>query len=890
MTGNSTAELVSTLSNVTVRFGVTRFSSQPQPQPDLTKTNDTGSVQNYVLCPDYKLSASILAHKADVRAVLHPSENLIFSASRDNTVRAWKRTLGKGSASNPANGWGLHRTYAGHTHFVNALAYLSPSQEFPRGLLFSSGSDKLIHAYDPDPPSAQREAQSETPGGPVPVVQPEYTLVGHGDNVCALAVSKGAWVASGSWDKTAKLWHSFQLKTTLTGHTQAVWSVLILQAKTSPQAIPQPADPANPQLAQSPQVLTASADKTIKRWNVTGKCLNTYEGHTDAVRALAEVPGVGFASAGNDMTVRIWTLDGDSLRVLEGHSSFVYSLVVSSHSGELVSSGEDRAVKVWKDSSSLQTLTHSCTSVWSVALSPSADVVTGGSDGFVRVFTRQIERVAAADVLKSWSEEVAATTIPTSQVGSVDVSKLDPVESLDKRKGKKEGEVVMVRGKNGTPEAYEWSASSGGWSKIGDIVDAKGETKKVYQGKEYDFVFDVELGPGVPPMKLPYNLSDNPWNAAQDFIWKNDLSQEFLDQIANFIVQQTGGQAGSALPAGGGGVDPFTGGGRYVPGGQSGVAGTMGSAPRPSPGAVSAPRQNAPSPFLTGAYMSSGGDSARATASATEPLIPKQGYTMFKSANVGAIVAKIVKDNSDLQKAFDTTTASLSAGEISRVEAIGHLLEKDPSPKSFGPAFTDTDLGIIKRIATQWPIAKRLPGLDLLRLVVLYSPVPLRNPASCGILEELLVAAEFPESNNASSSTKEAENNQMLVLRFIGNVMGAGEGREGVWTRRSKYSMNKNLRLALVTVVLNLSVLLTIKRDESFAMDLLSLLTDFLKGESDRDNEFRAYVAIGTLLHNYPSLKDASTVAELKGMLGRSVGKDEVRLIQVTEELKKVIG
>ncbi|KXS17826.1 PFU-domain-containing protein [Gonapodya prolifera JEL478] len=830
---------------------------------------------------EYKLSASILAHKADVRAVLHPTDNLIFSASRDNTVRAWKRSASGGSASDTANGWKLHRTYSGHTHFVNALAFQPPSNNFQRGLLFSSGSDKLINVYDPDPASAQREAQSDTSGGAVPIVQPEYTLVGHDDNVCALAVGGDGWLASGSWDKTARLWHDFQQRSILTGHTQAVWAVLIVHKTIAQTGMP----PSNSGLT----VLTGSADKTVKRWDDAGKCLKTYEGHTDAVRALAELPGVGFVSAGNDMTVRMWTLDGDALQVLEGHSSFVYSISVSLSSDQMASSGEDRAVRVWKGNSSTQSITHSCTSVWSIALSPSSEIVTGGSDGYLRVFSRNSDRVAAADVLKAWSEEVSATAIPKSQVGSVDVSKLDGVESLDHRQGKKEGEIAMVRGKGGSPEAYEWSSSTRKWSKIGDIVDAKGETKKVFQGKEYDFVFDVELGPGVPPLKLPYNLSDNPWAAAQEFIWKNDLSQDFLDQIANFIVQQTGGNSASAPPVGGGGVDPFTGAGRYVPGGSS-----SGSAPRPSQG----PAQASPSPFLSGAYMSSGGDPSHAAVAG--PVIPKQGYTLFKAANVGAIVAKIVKDNSDVQKGFETTNVSLSAAEISRIEAVGQMLGADPTPKVFGASFSEGDLLIVKRIAIHWPETKRLPGLDLLRLIVLYSPLPLRSPPSCGIFDELLETGNFPDSNTTSPSTKEAENNQMLAMRFISNALGASEGRDGAWSRRGKilatiapsfrYTQNKNLRVAFVTLVLNLTVLLTVRTDESFAMELLSLVIDFVKAESDRDSEFRGYVAIGTLLTAYPTLKDAAKVGEVKLLLGRSVGKDEHRLSQVTSEVKKVIG
>lgn len=31
--------------------------------------------------------------------------------------------------------------------------------------------------------------------------------------------------------------------------------------------------------------------------------------------------------------------------------------------------------------------------------------------------------------------------------------------------------------------------------------------KSLYEGKEYDYVFDVDIKDGVPPLKLPYNVN-----------------------------------------------------------------------------------------------------------------------------------------------------------------------------------------------------------------------------------------------------------------------------------------------------------------------------------------------------------------------------------------------
>lgn len=46
------------------------------------------------------------------------------------------------------------------------------------------------------------------------------------------------------------------------------------------------------------------------------------------------------------------------------------------------------------------------------------------------------------------------------------------------------------------------------WTKIGAVVDAVGQNRKqLFEGQEYDFVFDVDVEDGKPPLKLPYNAT-----------------------------------------------------------------------------------------------------------------------------------------------------------------------------------------------------------------------------------------------------------------------------------------------------------------------------------------------------------------------------------------------
>lgn len=63
---------------------------------------------------------------------------------------------------------------------------------------------------------------------------------------------------------------------------------------------------------------------------------------------------------------------------------------------------------------------------------------------------------------------------------------------------------------------------------------------------------------------MPFNRDEDPWVVAQAFIHKHNLSQYYLETIANFIISNSN-TAAPPLPANQDFVDPFTGGARYVP-------------------------------------------------------------------------------------------------------------------------------------------------------------------------------------------------------------------------------------------------------------------------------------------------------------------------------------
>ena len=145
------------------------------------------------------------------------------------------------------------------------------------------------------------------------------------------------------------------------------------------------------------------------------------------------------------------------------------------------------------------------------------------------------------------------------------------------RPGDKEGAVKMIKAEDNSVQAYsvrsfvclayeqrnslkasQWSSASRTWQQIGEVVDGVGSGRKqLYMGQEYDYVFDVDFKEGSPTLKLPYNITQNPYEAAQKFLFAHEMPQEYMDQVVQFIEKNT---RGVALGTGSNDfVDPYTG-------------------------------------------------------------------------------------------------------------------------------------------------------------------------------------------------------------------------------------------------------------------------------------------------------------------------------------------
>ena len=215
-------------------------------------------------------------------------------------------------------------------------------------------------------------------------IEPRQTLEGHGADVYCVAFSAdGSRLATGSFDRTARLWdvESGTELAVLGAHKGKVMAVAFAP--------------------DGQLVATGSQDKSIMLWaapprsvpsgseggkagaSTAPKPVRTLAGHKSYVQALAFEPGGKvLASAGGDKTVRLWNVeDGKEQRSIEAHASSVYCIGFSPDGSLLASGGLDTQVKIWNvaDGKELKVCSGHLEGVFALCFSGDGKFIYSGS-------------------------------------------------------------------------------------------------------------------------------------------------------------------------------------------------------------------------------------------------------------------------------------------------------------------------------------------------------------------------------------------------------------------------------------------------------------------------------------------------------------------------------
>ncbi|KAK7184608.1 hypothetical protein DPSP01_008988 [Paraphaeosphaeria sporulosa] len=306
----------------------------------------------------YKQSLILRGHKKGVTSVkFSPDGRWIASSSADCTIKIWDARTGA-----------LEHTLEGHLAGVSTISW-SPDSK----VLASGSDDKSIRLWDIATGMAH----------PTP-------LIGHHNYVYAIAFSpKGNMLVSGSYDEAVFLWdvRAARVMRSLPAHSDPVGGVDFVRDGTlitscSHDGLIRVWDTSTGQCLRtlihednapvtsvifSPNgkyVLAWTLDSSIRLWNYIegkGKCVKTYQGHTNKKYSLAGAFGTygaeppyeyAFVASGSEEGgIVLWDVSTKNVlqRLEGGHSEAVLS--VDTHPTEkLIASGSlDRTVRVWKE-------------------------------------------------------------------------------------------------------------------------------------------------------------------------------------------------------------------------------------------------------------------------------------------------------------------------------------------------------------------------------------------------------------------------------------------------------------------------------------------------------------------------------------------------------------
>lgn len=240
----------------------------------------------------------------------------LVSGSKDDTVRVWE-------ISNDGNCKCLYVGH-GHIHTVNSVA----CSRLDHRTFVSCSQDMTIKLWNIP---KKKKATEEN----VQSLSSACTIVAHDKNINSITISPNdKFVATGSQDKTAKLWNLSDLSSVgiCRGHKRGIWCV---------------------QFSPLDQVLaTSSADGTIKMWSLSDfSCVKTFQGQECSVLKFIFInSGKQILSSGSDGLLKLWIIKtNEMVKTLEAHTDSVWTVTTTDTEDIVISGGADSTIVIWKD-------------------------------------------------------------------------------------------------------------------------------------------------------------------------------------------------------------------------------------------------------------------------------------------------------------------------------------------------------------------------------------------------------------------------------------------------------------------------------------------------------------------------------------------------------------
>ncbi|MGB3512962.1 MAG: caspase family protein [Microcoleaceae cyanobacterium] len=141
---------------------------------------------------------------------------------------------------------------------------------------------------------------------------------------------------------------------------------------------------------------TLSRNETIiELWNLEGKLLKVFQGHTDSIENIEFSPdGKIIASTSNDNTIKLWNLEGELLYTLP-HQNIPYPHIIKfSPNGKIIASEDDngKVVKLWNFKGELLNILSHDGGIENIKFSPNGKIIVSiGRDKTVKIWNLEGE-------------------------------------------------------------------------------------------------------------------------------------------------------------------------------------------------------------------------------------------------------------------------------------------------------------------------------------------------------------------------------------------------------------------------------------------------------------------------------------------------------------------
>ena len=339
--------------------------------------------------------ATLQGHQDVVELVVFgPNKDWLATASWEGLVRLWDVSQIFDTRIREAE---INSIELEHLGTVRAIAFSSDGHWLATG-----SDDRMVRMWNLSMDSAAESPPTESDAAPPPPtsgnkvnlhLNPPALRYGHEGAIVTISFDpNGHWLATGSTDRTVRLWmveNPGAEAVVLRGHEAPVSAV-----------------------AFSPDgrwLVTGSRD-TAMRWDLEDLAEEPEElyGYKSLVTQIAFSPdGHWLAIGGRSRSVHLWDMSDldKGLMVLAGHESPVTSIAFNSDGRWLATGSDDRTARLWDmndPSADPVVLSGHENLVTSVAFSPDERwLSTGSRDGTARLWTLSLDELIELDCLSA---------------------------------------------------------------------------------------------------------------------------------------------------------------------------------------------------------------------------------------------------------------------------------------------------------------------------------------------------------------------------------------------------------------------------------------------------------------------------------------------------------